>query len=288
MSDLSLADLFGTPVQVGQLSTPKMAQDSRPVRPSAGTRAMYYKKLAELIGAMGRDTLRQLTAARRANPPVVRMLAEDELSSREMAAAVKRLAKKWFKRFDDGAAKLATWFAQKSSQRSDAQLRKILRDAGFTVDFKLTSAQRDVLNAVVGENVALIKSIPRQYFTQIEGAVMRSVALGGDLKALSDFIEKQGRVTRRRAEFIARDQNSKAIGALTRVRSLEAGITEGIWMHSGGGKEPRPTHVRAGRDGVRFDLATGWLDPAEGKRIFPGQLINCRCVYRAVIPGVDE
>jgi uncharacterized protein with gpF-like domain len=62
------------------------------------------------------------------------------------------------------------------------------------------------------------------------------------------------------------------------------GITEAVWLHSGGGKVPRPTHVR--NNGRRYSVAEGWLDPAEGRRVFPGELINCRCVSRAVMPGL--
>ena len=56
-------------------------------------------------------------------------------------------------------------------------------------------------------------------------------------------------------------------------------------MHSGGGKEPRPTHLAAGKRKQRYDVREGWYDPAVGKNIFPGELINCRCVSRPVIEG---
>ena len=48
------------------------------------------------------------------------------------------------------------------------------------VDWKMTAAQREVMEATIGEQVALIKSIPAQYLSQVEGMVMRSVAAGGD------------------------------------------------------------------------------------------------------------
>src|SRR5205085_12109859 len=90
-------------------------------------------------------------------------------------------------------------------------------------------------------------------------------------------------VTRRRAALIARDQNNKVSGALHRVRQLELGIEKAIWIHSGGGKHPRPTHVR--NNGKQYDVAKGWYDPAEKKFVMPGELINCRCVSRPVIAG---
>ncbi len=54
-------------------------------------------------------------------------------------------------------------------------------------------------------------------------------------------------------------------------------------MHSHAGKEPRPTHVKM--DGKKYDVTKGMFDTAEKRFIFPGELINCRCISRSVIPG---
>ena len=56
-------------------------------------------------------------------------------------------------------------------------------------------------------------------------------------------------------------------------------------MHSGGGKHPRPTHLKAGREQKRYDVTKGWFDPEVDKFILPGELPNCRCVSRAVVKG---
>ena len=200
---------------------------------------------------------------------------------------MRKLSRRWLKRFDTMADLLADYFAQSVSARTDAQLKRILKDGGFAVEFKMSRAQRDVLNATVQENVSLIRSIPRQYLTQVEGIVSRSVQTGRDMKALSDDLQKAFGVTKRRAAIISRDQSNKATAMLTRARHLELGITENVWVHSRGGKVPRPTHVKAGLDGVRFDVAKGWYDPAVGEYVWPGTLINCRCVGRPVIKALS-
>jgi hypothetical protein len=68
---------------------------------------------------------------------------------------------------------------------------------------------------------------------------------------------------------------------------MEAGIDECVWVHSGGGREPRPTHLKAGRDKVRFKTSEGWFDPDPKVRrhIQSGELINCRCTQRPVLKG---
>lgn len=142
---------------------------------------------------------------------------------------------------------------------------------------------RDALEATVAENVSLIKSIGSQYLTAIEGHVMRSVTTGRDLAPLARRLELQYGVTRRRAALIARDQNNKATAVITRERQNELGI-KAIWLHSAGGKEPRPTHVA--NSGKVYDPKEGWFDPDVGEHIWPGTLINCRCVSKSVIPGL--
>jgi SPP1 gp7 family putative phage head morphogenesis protein len=214
-------------------------------------------------------------------------IAQDELSSSALRDAMRKLSRRWLKRFDTMADQLADYFATAVSTRTDAQLKRILKDGGFSVEFKMSMAQRDVLNATIAENVSLIKSIPRQYLTSVEGIVSRSVQTGRDMKALSDDLQKAFGVTKRRAAIISRDQSNKATAMLTRARHLELGITENVWVHSAGGKHPRPTHVRAGQDGVKFDVATGWKDPATGKYIWPGTEINCRCIGRPVIKALS-
>jgi SPP1 gp7 family putative phage head morphogenesis protein len=147
----------------------------------------------------------------------------------------------------------------------------------------MTAAMQDVFAATVQANVSLIKSIPAQYFTQIEGIVMRGVQTGYDLKQITDDLQHQFKVSRKRAAFIARDQASKATSTLGRARQMSLGITKAIWVHSHAGKVPRPEHVKM--DGKEYDLSEGMFDPVEGKYIFPGQLINCRCFSRGIVPG---
>ena len=162
---------------------------------------------------------------------------------------------------------------------------KILRDAGIAIPFRITPEMRDIMDATVAENVALIRSIPQHYHTEVEVMVMQSVKAGRDLSQLSDNLEARYDITRRRAELIARDQNNKATASLNQARQVALGIEEGVWLHSHAGKEPRPTHVA--NNGKKFDIKKGWFDPDKRVRrhILPGELINCRCTWKAVVPG---
>ena len=288
MIDLPFAELFGTPVEFAADAKPKRRAPRkaetvlRAVQPNAGIAEAYRKRMGVLISEMVKDVGPSIVQEYRRAPPA---MAQDAISANVLRDAIRRMVSKWTKRFDEGSQRLAKWFGLSVNMRSEAALKKILRDAGITIDWRLTNAQRDVLNASIAENVSLIKSIPQQYLGKIEQSVMRSVQAGHDLKTLSDDIQRIGQVTRKRAEFIARDQTRKVTASLSRAKSLDAGITEAIWVHSGGGKEPRPSHVKAGRERQRFSLKDGWYDPYEKQWILPGFLPNCRCVMRPVIKG---
>jgi uncharacterized protein with gpF-like domain len=252
------------------------------VHPNAGIEAEFRKKLRDLVDEMANSFEYFIKAAYKKNEPAI---AQDATPAAELQAAIEELAKRWRKRFREGAPELAAYFAKSASKRSDAALRAILKKAGFTVDFKLTPAMRDILKATVEQNVQLIKSIPEQYLTNVQGAVMRSVTAGRDVGSLAKELQEQYGVTRRRAAFISLDQNNKATAAFTRVRQIEVGITRAIWLHSHGGKSPRRTHVA--NSGKSYDVKQGWYDPdPKVKRfIFPGELPRCRCVSKSIVKG---
>ena len=245
----------------------------KPVHPNAGIAARYGRSLTKMVDEMSASFQYFLAAAYRKNEPAI--LAMDATPADELQDAVDELAKRWRKRFDTASERLARYFAKDIHRRSDAVLRKILKDGGFTVEFKMTPAMRDIFNATVEQNVQLIKSIPQQYLTDVQGAVMRSVQTGRDLHSLTKELQERHGVTRRRAVLIAKDQNNKATSAMTRARQTEVGITEAVWMHSHGGNEPRPTHLA--NNGKRYNIAEGWFDPDPRvrKNIWPGELINC-------------
>lgn len=196
--------------------------------------------------------------------------------------ALDGLGARWTARFEEAAPKLGQWFATTAARRTNAGLQRILRDGGVTVEFQMTPVMRDIFNATVSENVGLIKSIGSQYHSEVQGMVMRSVTAGRDLGGLTKELEGRFDITRRRAAFIARDQNNKSTANFVKVRQTEHNLMA-TWLHSAGGKEPRPTHVK--NSGKIYDPKTGWYDPAVKRYIWPGTEINCRCVSRTVVKG---
>jgi SPP1 gp7 family putative phage head morphogenesis protein len=266
---------------VGQASKASKPKKLRPVHPNIGLSVAYRKKLDRLIKEMNASVDYWIKAAYRENPPAMAM--DDILPANALKKAIELLKKRWLKRFDWAAPQLAKYFATAAHKRTDQQLASILRKGGFSVRFQMSQAMKDVVEATTAENVGLIKSIASQHLQEVEGLVMRSVSAGRDLGTLSKQLEKRYGVTKRRAALISKDQNNKATANMSRVRFIENGITTATWRHSGGGKVPRPTHVK--NNGKTYDVTKGWYDPAVKEFIHPGQLINCRCVSIPIVPG---
>lgn len=254
-----------------------------PVRPNAGLGIIYQRKLENLIDEMHRSTHYWIMAAYRARKPEMALDASPAAILRQLFDTLGRY---WLRRFKEIAPEIARYFATHVDDRVSGTLADLLRQQGFTVSFRNSREANDVLQAAIGENVSLITNIAERHLFDIETAVMRTVQLGGDLGYLANHLEDNYNMTKKRAKFIAQDQNSKATAVITRVRQVEAGITYAIWLHSHGGVVPRPSHLAF--NGHVYDVNKGaYLK--EGKKMiwtFPGHEINCRCVSRSIIPAL--
>lgn len=250
----------------------------RAVLPNAGIEAEYRRRLKRLIVDMQRSIVYWLSSSYKQNQP---KLAQDDVPANSLQETMNKLAEQWQAKFDKGAEKLGAWFAQKTKNYTDGTLQAILAEAGFTVQFKMTETIRDAFDATIHEQVGLIKSISSEHLQEVQGLVMRSVQDGRNLGFLSKELQKRYGITKRRAAFIARDQNNKATSTINHARCIELGIEKGRWRHSHAGKHPRPSHVRA--DGEIYDLKKGMY--IDGEWIKPGKKPGCKCTMQPIIPG---
>lgn len=259
----------------------------RAIHPSAGVRAWYQAALDDLIRKMHADVKAGVMAAYSMAEPAE--MAHDAAPPRNpslfIRRALTRLGKKWTLRLDRLSVDVAEQFARKNFAMTQTQMKTAFSEAGFTVKFAPTAGSVAAYHQVAAEQVNLIRSIPAQYLKEVQTKVWTSVMKGADLSTLSTDLQETYGVTTKRAALIARDQNAKAKAIIERTRRSELGVTHAIWMHSAGGKVPRATHVAM--DGKPYEIARGMWDSAEGEYVLPGQLINCRCTSKAVIPAFD-
>lgn len=255
------------------------------VHANRGIEAKYRKALQRMIAEMQASVEYWLTAGYRKYPPRMAEVveqAQDASPSASINRVLKKVGDRWIARFEEWSPKIAEAYTQGMFKASDSAMRQALKKAGWSVDFTMTPTVRDALTASMDENVGLIRSIPQQYLGKVEGIVSRSYANGRDLETMVKELKTLYPANQKRAVLIARDQSNKANAVVTRARQLELGITEAIWLHSHAGKNPRPSHVKAGADKRRYKIAEGCY--IDGEMIQPGQEINCRCVSRPILP----
>lgn len=247
----------------------------RRVSYNQGIAGQYAKALKSLISDMTKSAEYWAHAQYRAK--------EAGRPMDDIAERLEEVRERWVIKFSDAALRIAPAFTRAAEKTATSALKRSLSSADIPrVKFTMTPEMKQAIDGIVAENVNLIKSIPEKYFTQVQTITLQSITRGRDLHYMTEELQKQVGITRRRAENIARDQNNKATAELARVRQKALGITKGIWIHSGGGSHPRPLHVKA--NGKEFDLDKGLPVGDNGEYVMPGQMINCGCSWKPILP----
>ena len=175
------------------------------------------------------------------------------------------------------AAIVSAGFTEDVNQVNKQRFYKAMENA---IGINLNSVLRnegleDIMFATTKENVALIKTIPEEYFKKIEGVVFRGTVQGRDATSMIKQIVKLGYSTEKRARLIARDQTSKLNSALNQQRSQNLGVEEYVWRTA---NDERVRDSHKSKNGKTFRWDTPPKDTGH-----PGQDIQCRCVAQAII-----
>ena len=175
------------------------------------------------------------------------------------------------------ASRIASNFVSKGNSTNKRSFYKTIENS-IGVDLSSVVQNEnltDVLEAVTRENVALIKSIPEEYFKKIESVVFRNTVRGSTANSIIKEIQNINKVTYNRAKLIARDQTSKLNSVLNEKRQSSLGVEEYIWRTSG---DERVRDSHKSKNGKIFR----WDSPPKDTG-HPGQDIQCRCVAQPII-----
>lgn len=256
----------------------------------AGVASRYSHHLARLANAMTADVHAQIVALFRHDDVTAYFAAFDAISPASQARIVtNKLQAKWEQIFGSAAKPLADTMVGQANMASASAVASSLKEmsAGLSLSTRaITPQMAEVLKGTVAQNVSLIKSIPSEYFTKVQGEVLRSITDGKGLEELEPWFKDQAGVTERRAKNIAIDQTHKAYNGLNRGRMVAAGIKKFEWIHSGGGLHPRPRHEAMSGKIYRFDVLP--VIEEDGERGIPGQAVNCRCTMVPVVEFEDD
>lgn len=149
-----------------------------------------------------------------------------------------------------------------------------------------------IMNAVISENLALIKSIPQEVLKDMQVALSQGI-ISGNQKELIKNLKRIKGVSKDRAVFIARDQIHKAVESFKQVQNTALGIEYYEWLTAddervsdgiGGHKQNNHRIFKYGSNEaiISHSNKRGYY---YGK---PGDRPNCRCIAVGVILDTDE
>lgn len=186
------------------------------------------------------------------------------------------VAKKWTsKRF----AATVQPIAQDVAGFSRAQLQGVLKSQ-LGVDVVASEPWLEAeLARWTSQNVALIKTIPRQFFADIEKRLVDGVHAGERWEDLAKMLEERAGVSESRANLIARDQTGKLFGQLNEKRQTALGVTGYLWRTM---QDNRVRDEHEDRAGEHFE----WDDPPEDGH--PGDPVQCRCYAEPDLGDIFE
>lgn len=180
---------------------------------------------------------------------------------------------------------MRTQFAPQNFMPTKAGKEAFLK--AFTLNTRAYSEVAETIKqTTITNNVELIKSIHQQYHREVSQALYDSIINGKPTKSIVELLKQAGAKTKRRARLIARDQVHKIHETLHLQELKQVGVTKAKWIHLGGGKTDRKTHVTRAPEGLNggiFDISKGIYDPAVNKYIKPAELPFCRCTAVAVV-----
>ena len=158
----------------------------------------------------------------------------------------------------------------------------------------------DFLSMQINKNVSLVKSIPDEFFKQIEAEIYQGVSNGvtyGDIakriNGIKDISSVFGKLSNR-TKFIARNEVENINAALVKKRSEKVGLKKFIWQTSRDERvrgNPAGTYPNAKCSHYKLDgKVFTWSGGAKcgGKVIYPGSDFNCRCVAINLIEGIND
>jgi len=251
----------------------------RPIKPNQGIVAKYNSNFQDILLQMCSDYAVDFTSIFLNNPSQNITNTPNSFEAIDDKSKKKRAEWDWLIWLF--ILNYATYFVVKLCSSAERSLKNALDEAGISVKFTETEASRQMIKALITENSNLITSLTSQYQDKVNETILRGYTLNKSADEIKDEIEALQKSVLARGKLIAKDQSNKINNAIQRVRLTELGITRVVWDHGSAFRfEPRESHIHA--TGTVFNLLDGCL--IDGEYIQPGELIGCKCVYRAVLP----
>lgn len=167
----------------------------------------------------------------------------------------------------------------------DEQNWKILaRDMGRALRDEIRHAPTgEVMRQLLGEQVHLIQSIPREAGERVHRLTLEGIENGSRANQIAAEIMRSGEVTKSRAILIAQTEVTRTATTLTQTRATHIGSPGYFWRTAGDGDVREDHRILNGK-------FFAWNDPPvadrrTGARAHAGCIYRCRCYADPVLPG---
>lgn len=245
----------------------------------------YGQAIVKMIDKMAKETKREI---KKVFEDHATDSAMDGSPASQSRMVINALLEKWNPLFNAWAKKATDRMIGQVERNSAATLGMSLKEMSEHVTISRVGLMnpdiQEIIKASTEEAANLIKTIPQEYLADVQGAVMRSITTGNGLHDLIPYMNDKYKQNLRKARNVARDQTRKAYNSLNTERMKKLGIKQFIWVHSGGGKEPRKLHQELNGKVCDYDDPP-YIGDMYGQKVYglPGQLPNCGCSQKPVI-----
>lgn len=194
--------------------------------------------------------------------------------------ATEQLLSKWNASFDKLARELSRQMLTRVTHQIDTYFIKINKD--YTVK-RSKHLIKQVKEAILHENITLIKSIPEETLNKYSNTFANSIG-SFDKEAISNKLKTFTLIGLNKIKLIARDQVAKAQNRYHMARAQALGFEYYTWSTS------HDERVSVGVGGhkylderiYRFDKPTAIVDSYKNPG-HPGDRVNCRCTSLTLI-----
>ena len=219
-----------------------------------------------------------------------------ERIQRLLNTLLKKWENKFFEKIPQLAMKMLLGIDKASSIAVTSSLKDLSKELLINPSFLMEGTLRPLFEAEIQKNVNLFKTIPANFFGEVQDTVIKSIVQGRGMADLVPYFEGFARsefhprtFEKNYAYNRALDQTRKAYQSINVMRVKKSGAEYFRWQHSGGSPQPDPRHVKLHNNIFRFD------DPpvimiSRGREVhgLPAERPNCRCTFAVVFKIGDR
>jgi SPP1 gp7 family putative phage head morphogenesis protein len=270
-----------------EIKRPEPIAEGTQLRPSAAIRDWYDAQLNSLIIAMINDYRREIMRVFK-HEDVKQFFAQDASPTSQFKKTMNALNSKWSKVFKGAARKLGAKLTEKVDVHSQSTTMNSLSNLGIkNPKMQYTKNVEETLGAAQEFNHTLVTGIQADAHERIFNNIMLSLTSPNPdeqgQQAIIEALTTTEKMSKGRANLIARDQTSKIYTSLNTEWMKQNGIAKFKWVHSSAGKVPRESHLARDEEIYEHDDPRLWQGPKADQGP-PGWAINCRCV---AVPVLD-